>query len=85
MGKSSGDDETVQSTLVRPVDEIFLIEERRKRREAIKARYRGQATPLLAESSAIDNSPGPPIPKMKVTVEDPKAMSKRPLAVFNKG
>lgn len=30
-----------------PVDEAKLIEERRKKREAIKAKYRGQGTPLL--------------------------------------
>jgi len=30
------------------VDEAMIIEERRRKREAIKAKYRGQATPLLA-------------------------------------
>ncbi|KZF19785.1 kinase-like protein [Xylona heveae TC161] len=39
--------EPVQST---PVDEASLIEDRRKRREAIKAKYRGQATPLLVQA-----------------------------------
>jgi serine/threonine-protein kinase PRP4 len=33
-----------------PVDEVTLIEQRRKRREAIKAKYRGQATPLLVQA-----------------------------------
>lgn len=38
-----------------PLDEASLIEERRKRREAIKARHRGQATPLLVQALAIDH------------------------------
>lgn len=38
-----------------PVDEAALIEERRKKREAIKAKYRGQATPLLVQSLQLDN------------------------------
>src|SRR5436190_16107155 len=33
-----------------PADEVTLIEQRRKRREAIKAKYRGQATPLLVQA-----------------------------------
>ena len=36
--------------LVGPVDESKLIEERRKRREAIKAKYKGQASPLLDQA-----------------------------------
>ncbi|KAI9844749.1 MAG: U4/U6 small nuclear ribonucleoprotein prp4 [Sclerophora amabilis] len=32
------------------VDEATLIEDRRKRREAIKAKYKGQATPLLVQA-----------------------------------
>lgn len=32
------------------VDEAALIEERRKRREAIKAKYRASATPLLVQA-----------------------------------
>lgn len=36
------------STLI--LDEAALIEERRKRREAIKNKYRGQATPLLVQA-----------------------------------
>ncbi|PUU81318.1 kinase-like domain-containing protein [Tuber borchii] len=44
-----------------PVDEAKLIEERRKKREAIKAKYRGQATPLLVSALAIVGSnPGSP-------------------------
>lgn len=40
-----------------PVDESKLIEERRKKREAIKAKYRGQGTPLLATALGIKDAP----------------------------
>ena len=39
-----------------PADEATLIEERRKRREAIKAKHKGQATPHLVHALAIDTS-----------------------------
>ncbi|MCJ1473755.1 U4/U6 small nuclear ribonucleoprotein prp4 [Lambiella insularis] len=38
-----------------PLDEAALIEERRKRREAIKAKHRGQETPLLVQALAISS------------------------------
>ncbi|EEP82516.1 serine/threonine-protein kinase prp4 [Uncinocarpus reesii 1704] len=41
-----------------PVDEAALIERRRKRREAIKAKYRGQATPLLVQALQIGTETG---------------------------
>lgn len=44
-----------------PVDEARLIEERRKKREAIKAKYRGQATPLLVSALGLsDSAPNSP-------------------------
>lgn len=46
-----------------PMDEAALIEERRKRREAIKARHRGQATPLLVQALALDKKSAPKSPK----------------------
>jgi serine/threonine-protein kinase PRP4 len=47
----------------KPLDEAALIEERRKRREAIKNKYRGQAPPLLVQAlhlgaDSISASPG---------------------------
>lgn len=39
--------------LDQPVDEAALIEERRKRREAIKAKHRLQESPLLAAVPAV--------------------------------
>lgn len=39
--------------LDQPVDEAALIEERRKRREAIKAKHRLQESPLLAAVPAL--------------------------------
>ncbi|KMP07825.1 serine/threonine-protein kinase ppk5 [Coccidioides immitis RMSCC 2394] len=41
-----------------PVDEAALIEQRRRRREAIKAKYRGQATPLLVQALQIGTETG---------------------------
>ncbi|KAL8919764.1 MAG: hypothetical protein Q9208_006630 [Pyrenodesmia sp. 3 TL-2023] len=67
----------VQSSEQPPVDEATLIEERRKRREAIKAKHRGQATPLLVQALALDrksapNSPKPPDDDQKpVTDSEP--------------
>ncbi|KAL8669994.1 MAG: hypothetical protein Q9168_005439 [Polycauliona sp. 1 TL-2023] len=61
----NGGTATDQQAPARPVlDEAALIEERRKRREAIKARHRGQATPLSVQALALDsqsaaNSPKP--------------------------
>ncbi|EPS38767.1 hypothetical protein H072_7493 [Dactylellina haptotyla CBS 200.50] len=37
-----------------PVDEAAILEERRRRREAIKAKYKGQATPLLVSALALN-------------------------------
>ncbi|EXJ56906.1 CMGC/DYRK/PRP4 protein kinase [Cladophialophora yegresii CBS 114405] len=47
-----------------PLDEAALIEERRKRREAIKNKYRSQARPLLVQAlhlgaDSVSGSPGP--------------------------
>lgn len=41
-----------------PVDEDALIEQRRKRREAIKAKYRGSAPPLLVQALHLGDRPG---------------------------
>jgi serine/threonine-protein kinase PRP4 len=41
-----------------PLDEAALIEQRRKRREAIKAKYRGAATPLLVQALQIGDKTG---------------------------
>lgn len=54
------------------VDEATLIEERRKRREAIKARHRGQATPLLVQALVLDNESGPSTPKQTATENRPQ-------------
>ncbi|KAL8834152.1 MAG: hypothetical protein Q9176_007630 [Flavoplaca citrina] len=49
---------------VQPVlDEAALIEERRKRREAIKAKHRGQATPLSVQALALDSQSAANYPK----------------------
>ena len=39
----------------KPLDEAALIEERRKRREAIRAKYKRQDTPLLVQALSLKN------------------------------
>jgi serine/threonine-protein kinase PRP4 len=48
--------------LEEPIDEATLIEQRRKRREAIKAKYRGAATPLLVQALQLGNESGQSTP-----------------------
>ena len=51
LSKLPNGDEEAKDNIenLRLIDEAVLIEERRKRREAIKAKHRGQATPLLVQ------------------------------------
>ncbi|CAG8982793.1 hypothetical protein HYALB_00001074 [Hymenoscyphus albidus] len=44
------------------LDEAALIEQRRKRREAIKAKYRGAATPLLVQALQLGDKTGDSTP-----------------------
>ncbi|KAI9714088.1 MAG: hypothetical protein M1812_006535 [Candelaria pacifica] len=52
------------STAAPAVDEATMIEERRKRREAIKAKYKGQATPLLVQALQLGNDSGQSKPRV---------------------
>jgi len=45
-----------------PLDEAALIEQRRKRREAIKAKYKGSATPLLVQALQLGDRSGQSTP-----------------------
>ncbi|KAK6347172.1 U4/U6 small nuclear ribonucleoprotein prp4 [Orbilia brochopaga] len=46
-----------------PLDEDAILEERRRRREAIKAKYKGQSTPLSVSGLALDTpTPATPTP-----------------------
>ena len=47
-------DEPGPGDVAEPTDEATLIEQRRKRREAIKAKHRGQASPLIVQALALD-------------------------------
>lgn len=53
-----GDKFSEDGVSAEPIDEAALIEQRRKRREAIKAKYRGQATPLLVQALQIGPETG---------------------------
>ena len=46
-----------------PADEAALIEARRKKREAIKAKYKGQETPALVQALALNSNTAPTSPK----------------------
>ena len=54
-----------------PIDEAALIEERRRKREAIKAKYKGQAAPLLVQALQHGSESGPVTPK----VETPESVA----------
>ncbi len=58
-----------------PLDEASLIEERRKRREAIKAKYKGQAPPLLVQALRLDNTPATESPSTPMTTSDSQPQS----------
>ncbi len=45
-----------------PLDEAALIEQRRKRREAIKAKYRGSATPMMVQALHLEDKSTPGTP-----------------------
>ena len=60
---AKNEQEQAQADTARAVDEATLIEERRKRREAIKAKYRGQVTPLQLEAMALDSTSAAATPK----------------------
>lgn len=58
LGRAGADrlDKMTADDSVGMLDEVTLIEERRKRREAIKAKHRGQASPLLMQTVAPEKS-----------------------------
>jgi serine/threonine-protein kinase PRP4 len=53
---------TVEAPEPESLDEVALIEQRRKRREAIKAKYRGSATPLLVQALQLGDKSGQSTP-----------------------
>jgi serine/threonine-protein kinase PRP4 len=53
---------SVEAPAEEPLDEAALIEQRRKRREAIKAKYRGSATPLLVQALQLGDKSGDSTP-----------------------
>ncbi len=61
----------------RPVDEATLIEERRKKREAIKAKHRGQATPMLVQALVLDSNSAPSTPRPEGKEEEHQIPGKR--------
>lgn len=62
-----------------PIDEAALIEQRRKRRQAIKDKYRGSATPLLVQALQLGDKSGESTPGQKDDTP-PSARSTSPMA-----
>jgi serine/threonine-protein kinase PRP4 len=60
-----------------PLDEAALIEQRRKRREAIKAKYRSSATPLLVQALQLGDKSGPSTPGHVVDDDTPSGRSSK--------
>lgn len=56
---------TIEAPEEGPLDEEALIEQRRKRREAIKAKYRGSATPLLVQALQLGDKTGDSTPSQQ--------------------
>ena len=76
IDQDTGMEQVAPSATGRAVDEAALIEERRKRREAIKAKHRGQSTPLLVETLALENDSALATAKMKIQDGD-QSLGKR--------
>lgn len=70
------DDQSLLDENAQPGDEAASIDERRKRREAIKARHRGQATPLLVQALAPDKATSTPEAKSDGVVAQDQVMGK---------
>jgi serine/threonine-protein kinase PRP4 len=68
------------SGLVMPpiLDEAAQIEERRKRREALKNKYRGQATPLRIQALHLDGDTGSPASGANTNQDDPGTPGSNP-------
>lgn len=68
---SNGADDSVKAAQAQ-LDEAVLIEERRKKREAIKAKHRGHATPMLVQALKLENTSNPATPK-SAAIEESQA------------
>lgn len=64
-----------QPKSTQPVDEAALIAERRKRREAIKAKYKGQETSKLDKTFIINDTSALIKQEPKALVDHPQASS----------
>jgi serine/threonine-protein kinase PRP4 len=53
-----------------PLDEAALIEQRRKRREAIKAKYKGAATPMLVQALQLEDKSRSGTPGQSQSADD---------------
>lgn len=72
----SDSQESFSFSVLQPVDEAALIEERRKRREAIKAKHRGQSTPMLVQALALNKETPTLTPNSNTSTHKPLASGK---------
>ncbi|TVY50796.1 Serine/threonine-protein kinase prp4 [Lachnellula cervina] len=75
---SAAENPTIEPPEEEPLDEEALIEQRRKRREAIKAKYRGSATPLLVQALQLGDKTGDSAPSQQNS-NTPSARSASPV------
>ena len=73
---AENEQEQVQADAAQAIDEATLIEVRRKRREAIKAKYRSQKTPLQLEAMALDSASTPATPQQSTPEVQTQATGK---------
>ena len=76
LDNDTGAEEAPQLQDGQPLDEAALIEERRKKREAIKAKHRGQATPMLVQALALDSKSAPSTPRSPAVEDGTQGHSK---------
>lgn len=73
---SPADNQSLPDGIAQPLNEAALIEERRKRREAIKARHRGQATPLLVQALAPEKAVSTPEANLDSAIAEDQNMGR---------
>lgn len=83
--QEQSEDVSMQPPKPAPADEASLIEERRKRREAIKAKYKGQATPLLVQALQLGNDSEAQTPMADTPVIRSERSGELPLPVASPG
>ena len=67
--KAAENGDLTQVSVEEPLDEAAMIEERRKRREAIKAKFKDQANPAISRIETTEEQSGQSTPKLHLSEE----------------